>query len=261
MVRGSMRRGASLAILLVAVIAPGAAAQHAGVGSESVRIDDVKPLPVVARSAVSWCGTGQPTALDRQPNLDLSSTRQVHVSYAIPSDSPDQFASFAPRMATDVEAIDTWWRGQDPTRTVRFDLFAFPGCTTTFGKLDIGFVRLPRPASSISAMQAPTGFCPTSVSSARSRRTRASSTTTGRSCSSRRSAARPSPRRMGRRPADSRASPSSGRSRCVAGISARARSTPRSRSHELIHGLGAVPIRGSERVPVPQRRPRLRQHR
>ena len=148
MVRGSMRRGASLAILLVAVIAPGAAAQHAGVGSESVRIDDVKPLPVVARSAVSWCGTGQPTALDRQPNLDLSSTRQVHVSYAIPSDSPDQFASFAPRMATDVEAIDTWWRGQDPTRTVRFDLFAFPGCTTTFGKLDIGFVRLPRPASS-----------------------------------------------------------------------------------------------------------------
>ena len=150
MLRGSMRRGASLAFLLVAVFASGAAAQYAGtgLGEESVRLDDVKPLPAVARSAVAWCGSGQPTAVDRLPNVDLSSTRQVHVTYVIPSDSPDQFASLAPRMATDVEAIDTWWRGQDPTRTVRFDLFAFPGCTTTFGKLDIGFLRLPRPASS-----------------------------------------------------------------------------------------------------------------
>jgi hypothetical protein len=29
----------------------------------------------------------------------------------------------------------------------RFDLFAFPGCTTRFGDLDLGFARLPRPGS------------------------------------------------------------------------------------------------------------------
>lgn len=145
-----MRRGASLLILLLAIAAPGAAAQHrdSGIKAESVRVSNVPSYPLVVRSAVDWCGTGQPTAVDRQPNLDLSSTRQVHVTYVIPSDSPDQFSSLAPKIATDIESMDTWWRGQDPTRTIRFDLFAFPGCATTFGKLDIGFVRLPRPASS-----------------------------------------------------------------------------------------------------------------
>jgi hypothetical protein len=43
--------------------------------------------------------------------------------------------------------MDEWWRGQDSTRTPRFDLFPFPGCTTQFGKLDLGFARLPRPGS------------------------------------------------------------------------------------------------------------------
>ena len=41
-----------------------------------------------------------------------------------------------------------WWRREDPTRTLRFDLFAFPGCTAKFGRLDIGFVRLPRAGAS-----------------------------------------------------------------------------------------------------------------
>ena len=79
---------------------------------------------------------------------DLSSPRQVHVTYAIPADGVDQFAAFGSRLATDAEAMDVWWRREDPTRTLRFDLFAFPGCTAKFGRLDIGFVRLPRSGGS-----------------------------------------------------------------------------------------------------------------
>ena len=41
-----------------------------------------------------------------------------------------------------------WWRREDPARTLRFDLFAFPGCAAKFGRLDIGFVRLPRAGTS-----------------------------------------------------------------------------------------------------------------
>ena len=87
-------------------------------------------------------------AVDRKPDLDLSSPRQVHVTYAIPADGTDQFGTFGSRLATDAEAMDTWWRREDPTRTLRFDLFAFPGCTAKFGRLDIGFIRLPRAGTS-----------------------------------------------------------------------------------------------------------------
>ena len=42
-------------------------------------------------------------------------------------------------MQTDVETADAWWRREDPTRTPRFDTFAFP-CGT---QLDITLLRLP----------------------------------------------------------------------------------------------------------------------
>lgn len=99
------------------------------------------------RASVSWCGTGLPAAVDRKPDVELSSPAQVHITYAVPADGTDQSATYASRIASDVEAMDTWWRGQDPGRTLRFDLFAFPGCATRYGDLDLGFVRLPNPAS------------------------------------------------------------------------------------------------------------------
>jgi List-Bact-rpt repeat protein len=142
-----MRRAGSLLVLGAAVAASGAAAQRSPVPTESVRVTSVPSYGLVARPTVSWCGTGQPTAVDRLPNVELSSARQVHVSYVIPADAADQFATLAPKIATDAEAMDTWWRGQDATRTIRFDLFAFPECAPTFGKLDIGFIRLPRVSS------------------------------------------------------------------------------------------------------------------
>jgi hypothetical protein len=144
-----MRRGACLITVAFSVAAAGGAA-HAGArafDAQQLRISDAPHYGLVSRATVDWCGAGQPTAIDRKPDVQLSSARQVHVTYAIPADGPDQFATVAPKLATDAAAMDTWWRGQDATRTIRFDLFAFPGCTTTFGKLDIGFVRLPRTAS------------------------------------------------------------------------------------------------------------------
>ncbi len=95
-----------------------------------------------AATAVTWCGTDEVSA-NRVPDLQVSSTRQIRVIYAIPSDGVDNFAQDASPIATDVAAIDAWWRGQDPTRTPRFDLYPFPGCTTTFGNLDLAFVRAP----------------------------------------------------------------------------------------------------------------------
>lgn len=146
-----MRRGVPLAIAAVFTALVAVAATSGP--SERVRIDSWRvesaPKPrVPARAAVEWCGTGQPEALDRKPDVELSSPRQVHVTYAIPSDGVDQLASFGSRIATDASAMDVWWRREDPTRTLRFDLFAFPGCTTKAGRLDIGFVRLPRAGSS-----------------------------------------------------------------------------------------------------------------
>ena len=49
----------------------------------------------------------------------------------------------------DAAAFDAWWRGQDSTRTPRFDLFPAPGCANSFGALDISNVQLSRGISSI----------------------------------------------------------------------------------------------------------------
>ena len=130
-----------LAALAVSAAAPGE--------SRLVRIDSfvangVQAPRVPARAAVDWCGVSQPTTLDRKPDGDLSSLRNVHVTYAVPADATSRFATLASAIATDTAAIDAWWRREDPSRAPRYDLFAFPGCTSKFGSLDIGFVRLPQ---------------------------------------------------------------------------------------------------------------------
>ncbi|MEZ5102488.1 MAG: hypothetical protein R3C15_22355 [Thermoleophilia bacterium] len=67
--------------------------------------------------------------------------------YAFPADGADRFGQLVSGIATDLAAVDAWWRGQDPGRTPRFDLADFPGCTTTFGRLDVSRVQLPKPAT------------------------------------------------------------------------------------------------------------------
>ena len=116
-----------LAALAVSAATPGE--------SRLVRIDSfvangVQAPRVPARAAVDWCGASQPTALDRKPDGDLSSLRNVHVTYAVPADATSRFATFASAIATDTAAVDAWWRREDPSRTPRYDLFAFPGCTS-----------------------------------------------------------------------------------------------------------------------------------
>jgi len=65
------------------------------------------------------------------------------VIYAFPSDGQDHFATDAPLIVADLNALDAWWRRQDATREPRFDLFAFPGCSAGLDALDLSSVRLP----------------------------------------------------------------------------------------------------------------------
>lgn len=97
-----------------------------------------------ARAAAVWCGTDL-AAADRLP--EAVSSNQIHVIYAFPSDGVDRFAAVAPAIVTDLTAIDAWWRGQDPSRTPRFDLFAFPNCPPGLGNLDLSRVQLPQVSS------------------------------------------------------------------------------------------------------------------
>jgi hypothetical protein len=93
---------------------------------------------------VQWCG-GDAAPADRKP--DLLGGNSVHVVYAVPSDGQEQFGAYVHRIVTDLGAIDAWWRRQDPTRTPRFDLAPFAGCTTTAGQIDVSVARLPHPAA------------------------------------------------------------------------------------------------------------------
>jgi hypothetical protein len=83
--------------------------------------------------ASTFCGT--PATTDRAPNVVAGDP--VHVVYAVPSDGADRFGQFGTQAQTDYELIDGWWRGQDSTHTLRFDLFPYP-CGT---QLDLSSVR------------------------------------------------------------------------------------------------------------------------
>jgi hypothetical protein len=93
--------------------------------------------------AAGWCGSGVQTP-DRP---DAVTGAQVHAVYATPSDGPDNFATYASALADDADAIDAWWRTQDPTRELRFDVATFPTCVG----LDVTFARLPRTGEAIAA--------------------------------------------------------------------------------------------------------------
>jgi len=90
-------------------------------------------------SAGAWCGSTE-ASTDRLP--DTVAGAQVHVVYAIPSDGEDAFADRATGIVDDLVALDGWWQREDPTRTPRVDLFAFPGCAGGPQSLDLSSVRL-----------------------------------------------------------------------------------------------------------------------
>jgi List-Bact-rpt repeat protein len=100
-----------------------------------------------ARSTATWCGA--PSEVDSKPNTVAGNP--VHWIYAIPSDGQDGFSSFASAMQTDWETIDSWWRGQDPTRAPRSDLAGF-SCGP---QLDLSSVRLGNSSDQLAAPESP----------------------------------------------------------------------------------------------------------
>jgi List-Bact-rpt repeat protein len=103
--------------------------------------------PALARAGVApvtWCGHDE-VADNRTP--DLAAGPLIRFVYAIASDGADNFSARASGIATDAAWIDDWWQKQDPSRTPRFDRYPFPGCTSRFGALDLGFVRLAHTAA------------------------------------------------------------------------------------------------------------------
>lgn len=96
--------------------------------------------PAPASTPAPWCGTA--SSVDRLP--DATPGYAFHVLYVRPPGAADRLGELAPRFVGDAAAIEAWWRGDDSTRSPRFDLFAAPGCTSPFGPLDITSVQLPR---------------------------------------------------------------------------------------------------------------------
>ena len=151
-----------LALLALFALTDGAAAPSEGFGAlaHSIRLDAPSSPRLPLAATVDWCGAGQPAAVNRTPEADYSSFRHVHVTYVIPADAPNRLTELASKIVTDLSAADAWWQREDPTRTIRFDRFAFPGCASKLGSLDLGFLRLPRPAAAYAGDEGIIGMVP-----------------------------------------------------------------------------------------------------
>lgn len=110
-----------------------------GLATSAAFVALVAAAPAHASTPMPWCGT-DPSGADRLP--DATQAFAVQVAYVRAPGAPDRFGQWAPRIVGDVAAVDAWWRREDPTRALRFDTFAFPGCTSQFGALDLTSVEL-----------------------------------------------------------------------------------------------------------------------
>ena len=147
--------GALFVFSLAALIAWGAAAAAGSTGrhmsAHALRSSvSTGVQPVAARAsttaAAAWCGSE--SQADRVPNGVAGNP--VHWIYFIPSDGADNIAAVAGTMQSDAEQIDTWWRGQDSTRTPRNDVTAF----SCGAQLDITTVRSTRSGAQLTPISA-----------------------------------------------------------------------------------------------------------
>ena len=136
-----------LVVIVVVAAVAGATAAASAAGGTSARLtphtataSGIEPLPSVAAEA-AWCG--QAAQGDRVPNGVAGNP--VHWVYMIPSDGADDLGGVAGVMQSDAEQIDAWWRGQDPTRTLRNDLASF----SCGAQLDITILRSSRSSSQL----------------------------------------------------------------------------------------------------------------
>ena len=81
-----------------------------------------------AAQAATWCGIG-PTAADRLPDAARGG-RQIHLVYAYPADAAPDLAEASVRLVAEAQAMDAWWRREDPGRTLRFDRFRLPAASS-----------------------------------------------------------------------------------------------------------------------------------
>lgn len=142
-----MRRTAWLApaavLLGVAALGGGAspAVEAAKPAARLVTAEDVRGLPTLRARTAEWCGTTAES--DRTPNAVAG--HPVHWLYVIPADGEDRSGTAAGLMQGDADAIDAWWRREDPTRTLRNDLAPFP-CGL---QLDLSTLRLSQSSGQI----------------------------------------------------------------------------------------------------------------
>jgi hypothetical protein len=148
-----LRRGVPAALALAGAVAVAVAVTAAGGRPDpqptlnSVTATDIQPRASVAasRALAAWCG--QAASADRVPNAVAGNP--VHWVYVIPSDGADNLAGLASIMQSDAEQIDGWWRGQDPTRTLRNDVASF----SCGAQLDITTIRASRSSAQLSPLQ------------------------------------------------------------------------------------------------------------
>lgn len=138
------RLASAVSVLVATVLVGGARTEAVDPSDPRARLVTARDLgssPALASGVAEWCGT--PAQADRAPNAIAG--HPVHWVYAIPADGEDRVAAVASLMQADAEAIDAWWRREDPTRTVRNDLAPFP-CGL---QLDLSTLRLPQPGAEL----------------------------------------------------------------------------------------------------------------
>ncbi|HXG77137.1 MAG TPA: hypothetical protein VNJ53_11245 [Gaiellaceae bacterium] len=140
---GLRAASALLAAGVLAALSGGAAAGGTALRPHDVTAATLAPLagPARAARASAWCGSAQQA--DVVPNAVAGFP--VHWVYALPADGADALATVAATMQGDAEAIDAWWRSQDPTRTLRNDLAPL-ACGL---QLDVTTLRLPQSSAQL----------------------------------------------------------------------------------------------------------------
>jgi hypothetical protein len=120
-------RSALLGVALVVAVG-GAGAGHGfepdtlTLASDVARVTATVPsAPVQARATATWCGGA--TRVDLAPNVVAGNP--VHWIYAFPADGQDRMTELGSVIQTDAESIDSWWRGNDPSRAPRNDVASF----------------------------------------------------------------------------------------------------------------------------------------
>jgi hypothetical protein len=70
-------------------------------------------------AAAPWCGSVSETE-----RAAVVGGNRIRVVYAFPADGTDASTAVAPRIAAELDEVDAWWRREDSSRTLRFDVYA-----------------------------------------------------------------------------------------------------------------------------------------